>query len=73
LRKTVKSKQTYQVSIGDRATVRILLPRVFPYLGARRQAQAQRLLDALKDHEKWVAEGGLSKMAKEGPKAKKKS
>lgn len=72
-RKTVKSKTTYSVHIGDRPTLRILLPRLFPYLGARRQAQAQDLLNALKDHEKWLAEDGLSKMAKEGPKAKKKS
>ena len=71
-RKTVKNKQTYQVHIGDRPTLRILLPRLLPYLGARRQAQAQLLLDALKAHEEWIAQGGLSKMAKEGPKAKKK-
>ena len=72
-RKTVKSKTTYSVHIGDRPTLRILLPRLFPYLGARRQAQAQPLLDALKAHEEWLAQGGLSKMAKEGPEAKKKS
>ena len=72
-RKTFKNKQTYQVSVGDRPTLRILLPRLFPYLGERRKVQVQLLLDALKAHEEWVAEGGLSKMAKEGPKAKKKS
>ena len=35
----------------------MLLPRLFPHLGKRRQTQVQICLDALEDWKKWLAEG----------------
>ena len=70
-RKTARTKSVYKVYIGDRATLRYLLPLVFPYLGKRRQHDVQLCLNALNEWETWYLEGGRSKMAKLGPKAKK--
>lgn len=70
-RLTSTGKEIYILNIGDRASLRIILPRLLPYLGERRGASAQLGIDALDQHTEWVANGGLSKMAKEGPKAKK--
>ena len=65
-RPTTKNKQVYILHIGDRETLLALLPRLFPHLGKRRQARVQVCLDALRDWEKWLADGGRSKMAKIG-------
>lgn len=70
-RLTSTGKEIYILNIGERASLRIILPRLLPYLGERRGASAQLGIDALDQHTEWVANGGLSKMAKEGPKAKK--
>jgi hypothetical protein len=40
-RKTSTNQTVFKVSIGDRATLRYLLPLIFPYLGSRRQNQVQ--------------------------------
>lgn len=69
-RLTAKNKQVYILHIGDRETLLVLLPRLFPHLGKRRQAQVQVCLDALQDWEKWLADGGRSKMAKIGAKVR---
>lgn len=70
-RATTSGKQVYILGIGDRASLRFILPRLLPYLGERRGAKAQLAINALNNHTEWVASGGLSEMAKEGPKAKK--
>ena len=69
-RKTARTKSVYKVYVGDRATLRYLLPLLFPYLGKRRQHDVQLCLNALNEWETWYLEGGRSKMAKLGPKAK---
>jgi hypothetical protein len=71
-RVTKKNKKVYNLHIGDRETLLVLLPRLFPYLGKRRQAQVQVCIDALEDWKKWLAEGGRSKMAKLGAEARKR-
>nr|YP_006666441.1 putative LAGLIDADG homing endonuclease [Trebouxiophyceae sp. MX-AZ01]AFQ93796.1 putative LAGLIDADG homing endonuclease [Trebouxiophyceae sp. MX-AZ01] len=46
-RLTATGKQVYIVHVGDRATLSTLLPRLFPYLGKRRQEAVKSCLDAL--------------------------
>jgi hypothetical protein len=70
-RKTSTNKNVFKVSIGDRATLRYLLPLIFPYFGFRRQNQVQECLNVLKDWEIWYLNGGRSQMAQFGPQAKK--
>ena len=41
-------------------------------MGKRRQKEVQREIDLIKEWKDWKLNGGLSKMAKEGPKAKMK-
>lgn len=69
-RLTKKNKKVYILHIGDRETLLALLPRLFPYLGKRRQAEAQVCIDVLEDWKKWLADGGRSKMAKLGAEAR---
>lgn len=69
-RKTARTKSVYKVYVGDRATLLYLLPLLFPYLGKRRQHDVQLCLNALNEWETWYLEGGRSKMAKLGPKAR---
>lgn len=69
-RQTIQKKQVYILHIGDRETLLALLPRIFPFFGKRRQAQLKVCSDALKEWEKWIAEGGRSKMAKFGGNAR---
>lgn len=71
-RVTKTNKKVYNLHIGDRETLLVLLPRLFPYLGKRRQAQVQVCIEALEDWKKWLAEGGRSKMAKLGAEARKR-
>ena len=71
-RKTTTNQTVFKVSIGDRETLRYLLPLIFPYLGSRRKKQVQECLDALKDWEIWYLNDGRGRMAKFGPQAKKK-
>ncbi len=61
----------YILHIGDRYTLSLLLPRIFPYLGNRRQKSVQECLDALKAWEIWYSTGGRQKMAKQGVLARK--
>jgi hypothetical protein len=70
-RQTVKKKQVYTLYIGEREALLVLLPRLFPYLGKRRQAQVQLCIDALEEWKIWLIEGGRSKMAKIGSKVRK--
>ena len=49
-------KQTYIVSVGDRPTLRYLLPTLFPYFGIRRKTQVQACLVELEAWEKWYIE-----------------
>ena len=46
-RKTSKGKTVYTLHIGDRTILSYLLPRLFPYLGERRQKIVQQCIDAL--------------------------
>ncbi len=69
-RRTAKGKQVYTLFIGDRETLSWLLPRLFPYFGKRRQQSVQECLDALAAWERWYREGGRSKMASEGGRAR---
>lgn len=69
-RVTAKNKKVYTLHIGDRETLLVLLARLFPYFGKRRQVQVQVCIDALEDWKKWLSEGGRSKMAKLGAKAR---
>ena len=69
-RLTVKNKQVFICHIGDRATLNYLLPRIFPYMGIRRQQKIQQCLDLLVDYKIWYENGGKSKMAKQGGLAK---
>ena len=71
-RKTSRNQPVYKVHIGDRATLRYLLPLLFPYLGNRRQQHVQLCLNALADWEIWYCNGGRSDMARIGPMTKKK-
>jgi len=71
-RRTSKNKTVYKLYIGDRATLRYLLPRLYPFLGERRQKQVQLCLNALAEWEMWYLSGGRSAMAKIGPSSKKK-
>lgn len=68
-RTTKTGKKVYIVHIGDRATLTLLLPRLFPYLGKRRQGQVQPCIDALALYKIWYSAGGRREMAKEGGKA----
>ena len=70
-RGTKTGKKVYIVHIGDRETLNSLLPKIYPYLGKRRQPQVQKCLDALTDWKKWYTAGGRSKMAAQGPLARK--
>ena len=70
-RKTIQNKFVYKVHIGDRSTLRYLLPLLLPYLGTRRQDSVQLCLNVLNEWETWYLEGGRSQMAKLGPKTKK--
>lgn len=69
-RLTKKNKKVYILHIGDRETLLALLPRLFPYLGKRRQTEVEFCIDVLEDWKKWLAEGGRSKMAKIGAQAR---
>lgn len=70
-RRTSKGKVFYKLHIGDRKTLFYLLPRIFPYLGKRRQQSVQECLDALEAWVQWYASGGRSKMARLGPQQRK--
>lgn len=71
-RVTAKNKNVYTLHIGDRATLLVLLPRLFPYFGKCRQVQVKFCIDALENWKKWLSEGGRSKMAKLGGEARNK-
>lgn len=64
-------KQVYIVHIGDRATLRTLLPRLFPYFGKRRQEIVNKCLDALAEWEMWYTAGNRREMARRGPLSRK--
>ena len=70
-RLTATGKRVYIVHVGSRATLISLLPRLFPYLGKRRQEAVQKCLDALTEWEIWYAAGNRREMAKQGPLSKK--
>ena len=70
-RLTATGKRVHIVHIGDRATLAMLLPRLFPYFGKRRQESVQKCLDALAEWEIWYAAGNRREMAKQGPLSKK--
>lgn len=70
-RKTITKKTVYTLHVGDRATLSYLYPRLFPYLGARRQKSVQKGIDLLNSWELWYKKGGRSEMAKQGALAKK--
>ena len=70
-RLTAKGKRVYIVHIGDRATLAMLLPRLFPYFGKRRREAVKKCLDALAEWEIWYAAGNRRKMAKQGPLSRK--
>lgn len=70
-RKTSKGKAVYTLHIGDRDTLIYLLPRLFPYLGKRRQESVQKCIDVLTAWQIWYTAGGRSEMAKQGGLAKK--
>lgn len=69
-RLTATKKQVYICHIGDRSTLKLLLPRLLPYMGLRRQKTILNCLNALKDWEIWYLEGGRKKMAQQGSLAK---
>lgn len=48
----------------------MLLPRLFPYIGKRRQESVQKCLDALAEWEIWYAAGNRREKAKQGPLSK---
>jgi hypothetical protein len=62
-RLTATGKQVYIVHVGDRATLDMLLPRLFPYFGKRRQESIQKCLDALADWKIWYSSGKRQEMA----------
>ena len=68
---TATGKQVYIVHIGDRATLRTLLPRLFPYFGKRRQEIVNKCLDALAEWEMWYTAGNRREMARRGPLSRK--
>lgn len=69
-RPTVTGKRVYIVHVDDRAILGMLLPRLFPYFGKRRQEAVQKCLDVLAEWEIWYAAGGRREMAKQGPLSK---
>jgi hypothetical protein len=70
-RRTVTAKQVYIVHVGDRKSLDILLPKLFPYFGKRRQQTVQKYLDALAEWKIWYSSGKRREMAKQGPLSKK--
>lgn len=70
-RLTASKKQVFICSIGDRSTLKYLLPRLLPYMGERRQKSILSCLKAISDWETWYLEGGRKKMAQQGSLAKK--
>jgi hypothetical protein len=70
-RLTVTKKQVYICHIGDRSTLNFLLPRLLPYMGARRQKTILNCLKELNNWKIWYLKGGRKKMAQQGPLAKK--
>lgn len=52
-RHTVTQKTVYKVSVGDRATLQSLLPRLLPYMGQRRRARIEECLTLLAAWEDW--------------------
>lgn len=51
-RLTSKGKKVFLCHIGDRSTLKYLLPRLLPYMGIRRQAAIQKCLQAFNEWEK---------------------
>lgn len=74
-RKTNANKHVFKVPIGDRATLRALLPDLLPYFGLRRKANVQECLVELQRWEQWYINGGRSQshMAKSKYSARKNS
>ena len=70
-RKTTAGKVVYTLHIGDRESLSYLLPRLLPYMGKRRSIKVQQGIDAIAAWQEWLAAGGRSLMAKNGPKSQK--
>jgi hypothetical protein len=52
-RLTATKKQVYICHIGDRSTLKLLLPLILPYMVLRRQKKILECIKALKDWEVW--------------------
>nr|YP_009367899.1 putative LAGLIDADG homing endonuclease [Hazenia capsulata]ARK14898.1 putative LAGLIDADG homing endonuclease [Hazenia capsulata] len=62
-RLTSTKKKVYVCHIGDRLTLKYLLPRLVPYMGLRRQKTILNCLKTLDDWEVWYLERKRKKMA----------
>lgn len=55
-RRTSSGKMVYKVAVSDRATLLILLPRLLPYMGARRRERIEACLELLTAWQTWRQE-----------------
>ena len=70
---TQGGKVEYIVSVGKRETLYYLLPRILPYMGVRRAARIQELIDLLEQWREWMLAGGRNKSAVHGGEATAKN